>query len=342
MIKAIIENINQYPYIAIITLLILTIICVHMYNFDHKTFLKYKKQEETFESVSISKPEANCGCGPNSFDPLQIFEPKFVGINKKIKFKCVVDGKEYYLVSMSIASSPTCNGKANDQCKTNFLALMDTKTMEKNEKEYNANMNDKIATCEFSEKLKCKRQSEVKSEAEESNEKSNNKCVAESLEKCTYPKRFNNEFSIYRSPNTDTKNPEFLIAGTGVPFNDSKAQLHLLNQYASVVLFNDAVCMDLNDINDMPTKVSLVFTEQKHVGGIHGGDNKKISFKIKFNTPQFKDKKPIMENEKQSIKARYIGLCKDQSCKTAESEYKKVCLLENAIDSNVLEFQAIL
>ncbi len=134
------------------------------------------------------------------------------------------------------------------------------------------------------------------------------KCLLTNLNKCKIPRSLNTDFELKKNTEDYVKTMNMGDIHTIFNnYNDSKISMNLSN---------NNICGDGSHLNSVNNMVIL-----------KSADN--ISFKI-----------GLIDYTDKYNSTKYIGICKNKTCKLLNKNYKRICLYESPDDTDVLIFNA--
>lgn len=279
----------------------------------------------------------------------EIFHETIFKQNKKINFRCTIDGVNYYLAQIPVNS---CEKQLDLECINSMIVLVPEKNMEVDLERYNRMLKSNVEICNMSRTIKCKNGLVQPRQGE------NEECEKE-WEQCKIERNYIHDYMLEEVTKKDDKTRKYLFKGTSIPNLENSMDLTMLNQHlvyenGSSVMCGDSYLYGNGKTNDEHAEVIV----SERITGKTGiiGAIPPIKVKLMFNTqavivgkdPNTGSPKYIRYPDKKAF--TYIGLCKSTptetfTCKHGSFEYKRICLVsesEKFTNENlVLEFDPI-
>jgi hypothetical protein len=287
------------------------------------------------------------------------FSAEFVGIAKTINFKCTHDGVDYYLANMKTTDCTNTNTN-NIECGNVVAILIPANDIKDLLSLYLKNIRVLKDKCNSNNKIDCL------SIISDPNDENAKRACDKLYPVCENNRFFIHDFNVIKTnkPNADidavnSVRTKYIITGTAVPGIEGTIYPTLLNQQ----LYHDKninlLCGDYYNYGtpSIPKEYAEIVVVEKDVtntGGIIGGPLNAISIKLRFNTKIQAESKdatgkitytPLMDNKgNPQLKQTYIGICtSNKTCKLSNGKnYPRVCLYDDILDTNVLQFTPIL
>lgn len=310
MINTINNFFNDNPIIAI---LLICILLLALYN-------NLNKSSEHMEDIPKILPK----CTVNDD---QLFFSQYATTNGTIlNFKCNIKGVDHYLACVKMSEQ-----KELIDCAQSMLVLIPAVEMQTMLDNYLNDIKTAEKICNSSLKIKCE-QTVQSSES--------GSICSDTYDSCKQPRFFLHDFNIINVNPTDdhTILRKYIIKGTAIPLMNG----HKLPTMFNTFLFNEhginMVCGDTYQYGapNIPKQYAEIIINEK-INDQTGGQTLKI--KIKFDALQqlISDKKriPIFDqcSGEHKTKPTYLGVCEGHS-----GQYQRVCVYENIMDPNILEF----
>jgi hypothetical protein len=332
---------NKLLVILIVSLFLLILILLYRKNYN----------EHMDGSISNDPLMVLPKCDPNTD---QTFYKEFVGPSKLINFKCKHNGREYYLASIQktecYISNPTSEIPQQD-CNL-MLILMDKEDIEKELAQYNRDIENDMAICNFKKNLECVQNNR----SEEAN------CPKE-YQECISKRLFIHDFivtEVIQSPTVSGIPPrrKYLIKGFAKPLRNGELIDGIINQ----ALFEDFginhLCVDkvFYPADSGKTRYSEVIVAEKTLPvsqNIIGGASNNI-VNLMMVSQEFimgvdpETKQPVVnklndQTGNPRLKLTYFAVCDpNKTCTYKAKQYPRVCLVEDQLDPRVLNFEPIL
>jgi hypothetical protein len=350
------EYFNKHPIISFCLIFIVFIVTLNILVSHNCQCDNIKNPAEHFNFLNESSKSV-------------IFNEKFVKTKKKINFKTTIHEKDkepvdFYLSNMLINK---CINKEPIDCSTSVAVLIDKNTIESELKKYNKDLQIAHDVCMCKKKVVCKHNlpkpsKEILSEEQSSeelkiNSESNNTCDNIDDSDCIQNRMFYHDFNVIDSINSTSENKTYLVKGTVVPKIDGRSRPTTLNQHLYHDKSINMLCSDNykygTHIPPEYAELSIMEREEVVPGGVIGTETKKLKIRFKFNTRVMvvsEDKNgkttytPIIDQKtgKPKMKSSYVGYCDTNTCETSNSNIKRLCLYDDIIHKNILEFEPIL
>jgi hypothetical protein len=261
-------------------------------------------------------------------DPIAaLIEKNYVGINKKILLATTLNNVNYNLVALPKSICTNIDGKTAD-CTNNVLALMDVEDVKSRTADYEHKLDEESKRCNFDQKLKC-----------EDMHKDNKDEIAKCDKKydiCNKQKYFINMFSLDKAKTQD----QFILIANPNSLTSLTPEERLANSLIGTHGYK-YICVDGSlSITDAFNGVSFIPTTVKQEGGIIGGTTNDSKYKIRMGRQAYDGNKLLFDkNGDPVISYMYLGTCSDaQTCKIGDKDIRRICLYEDIMDKNVLEF----
>ena len=321
MLDKIVEYINQNPIVFIAILTILLFITYSLYR---------KCGGIEYMTDITTPPQMDCCPCPKQDSLSATIEKKYVG-NKKLYFTVTIDNKDYYLVSIPKSDCSNIDGKTAD-CTTNILALMEIDDVKNRMDDYAHKFDIEYKKCNFDQRLKC----------EDINK--NNK---DELAKCdkTYSicdkanqKYFVNMFTLDKAKVQD----QFVLMSNPSAMDSINPDERISNSLIGTHNYK-YVCTDKTlDSTDIFNNITFLASVIKKEWGIIGGISNTDKYKIRMGRQAYDsttNKLSFDKNGDPVVTYMYFGVCNDaQTCSIKDKVIKRLCLYEDIMDKNVLEF----
>lgn len=326
---------NNNPVIGILLVVIIIGAILYFYN-------NYCPFKEGFDPSTINSSQQNNLNTDNEFNK------QYVGQTKILNFKTKIDGKEYYLANIKLSQ---CQSKDTLDCSDVGIVLIDAEDIQTQIRDYTKDLATAQAICQSTKTITC--QSNLPPNA-----------TAEQKEKCNLPdiscaqKRFfNHDFTVVEIKDITSDKPvrrRYVLRGTAVPAKNGDSFPAMLNQHLYDEKGIPSLCGDLyTGPETQYTDIVVVENVKQNDGGIIGGMGSNLKIKLRFNTKILiisKDSNgnptytPIIDSKgKPTVKSTYVGYCSNNYCKLENGKtYKRVCLVDDPLNPNVLEFEPII
>lgn len=293
MFNKIIEFLNDNVIIGFIVILFAVTIIMDFYN---------QKKVEGFEGTDEQKM-----CIEHKDT---IFKQNYEGRTKLLNFRCVVDGKKYYLANMRVSECEQTEEKQID-CNNSILVLIPEDEMREKYMQYKKDIEIKQKICNAEYKIKC-----------EADKKDN--CDRE-YEQCKHEYQYIHDFQVteYIDSTSVNKERKYMIRGVSTPKMEG-------SQHNPTIINNELaeknVKLVCGDVGGNLEKSKIHIIEQiVDKGGIIGGLGSYITVRLGFDN-----------GEKQ-----YISVCRENKCKSLGKEYMRVCITNND-NKDILDFEPII
>ena len=302
-------------------------------------------------NLGITNPAApgyvnseKCLCS-NKFDPNLLL---LSGHNKYVRFRCIINGKRYYLMIAPIASCSNIRASATE-CAQNILILADETTALSGIEQYKQTMINKQKTCNFQQNLLC-------SSAQP--ETASGKC-SESYSLCDLPRQTPIDFSLtLATPLHSTcvcgnLINKYTIAGVNgyLGATTTAVTKNLLNINTrlpiTITSMTSVICSDVySPINNSQVLVDLITTTREVIDDTARSSEAQkytniLKTRIRFTTQT----SPLATTDPATLlpvtRMFYLGSCKNNICTTNGQNYMRACLLYDILDPNVLEFEPV-
>lgn len=258
------------------------------------------------------------------------FKSQFEGSSKVVNFRCNIDGKDYYLTSMPVLSCEKSDEKDID-CANNTLVLIPADEATRNLEKYLLDLKTNEKICNASKKITC-----------ESSQPSDEKSCGSEFEECKPKRKYVHDFVIteFIDENTKNKNGVRNYVIKGISSTDSK---DATNVYASNIMHDTTkyVCAN-REFADNDIKLIALDDQKVTNGGIIGGPENKFTVKLAFHYQKKFGKALAFDGSDPIMGTSYLSVCKNNKCKSGNSEYLRVCTTENITDANVINFEPLL
>jgi hypothetical protein len=339
MIDEITKFLNDNRVIAILLVLLLSLLLYFI-----------MQKNEMFEHMDNVQTTNNYlpKCTINSD---QEFNAQYVGQSKIINFKCTIGDIDYYLACVKMTDYQVDNPDKTADCINSMLILIPVTEINSMLESYLKEMAAAEKICNSTLQIKCQHSLEASSAEDASSE-----CL-DTYPECQQTRLFIHDFNVVDvTPVTSNSMilRKYIIKGTALPLLNGKSSPTMFNNF----LYNDKginmVCGDTyayGSPNIPKQYAELIISETiaTNVGGIIGS-TPILNVKIKFDTLQqivskvngIEKKTPLIDvcTGEPKTKPTYMGVCAaSQSCTKGNSTYPRVCVYDDIMNPNVLEFQ---
>lgn len=350
MIKKIINVINENILYITIIICVMAIWMIYVEN------LKNIEEHLTNNSLTI-KPNK-----PNEVITSEIFNKIFVSQNKKINFRCTIDGINYYLANMPMSS---CKTQSID-CYNSAVVLIPETDIQNQLDSYLKTIKLNTGICNYTYKMKClDNLTNLTNLSNSSNSAKTNNCD-ELQNKCNIDRFYLHDFKIDDVTGNDNKGNDnikkYLFRGTSIPNTKENGTIQptMFNQYLKYDKNISMLCGDTyiyGSVNS-PNEYAEVIVSEKIIDNVGIIKNHpEIRIQLLFNTQDVVkgvDPKtgltkyipwPGINPNKQYT---YVCLCENDSytCSDGFRSYKRICLLTaneiTASNATILEFEPII
>lgn len=349
MFKNIIDFFDNNQLLGVIIILFLIIVILWYIMNNHLCECSNNNEHLTMTNTSqISHSLPQC---TSSVDIK--FNASFVGPNKLVNFKTVIDGKEYYLANVKLSE---CDTKQPEDCSGVAMVLIEKSDIDEMMKSYVKQMDIAKETCNADIKIKCTHN--LPSSASEEDIQN---CGKPHIS-CDQKRKFYHDFNVFdmSDPTKASQTRKYIIKGTAVPNINDVSYPTMMNQslYDNKnvnLLCGDTFNYGQPNLSKDHADVIIIERDVLNDGGIIRGTGNDIRVKFRFNTRDqliTHDKNgkkilsPIMDpnDPMGGVKkiGTYVGVCPQTTCVSNGRTYKRVCLYPDIINPNVLEFEPIL
>lgn len=341
MFEEIINFLNDRPLVGILIIVIIIYLLID----SHMTCNK---------KISCNKNEHLDGTVTNQTYLLNNddkFNESYVGPTKTVNFKCTINNVDYYLANMkttectNITLGPT-------ECTDAVMLLVNVDDINQMLVDYLKKININEQKCISNRKIDCINTA--------SNDTDKKKCDIDEPS-CKETRMFYHDFNVMQIFEKDFQNVagkrKYIIKGTSIPkFNGIKYHT-MINQHLNYDKNINLLCADTYNYGNVNfpkeyAEIVVVERELKNDGGIIGGAGVNIRIKLRLMTRVVISSAddtgkitytPLMDNTgKPRMKVSYVGICPNTSCKHANGKtYPRICLYDDILDPNVLEFEPI-
>jgi hypothetical protein len=330
MLHATIEYINRNPLLFILIILILVLIVWNL--FENKctlnetmaassevapTVVPATPATPAMPKVSVAESPVKQECCPC---PATSVLDKYVNNNTLVNFHTKINNVDYFLTAMP---NLNCDGfkKSWEECNNNVVALVPASVINNYLANYKTSLNDEMQKCNFNAKLQC---SHKTSSAEA------DKLCNKEYPECKRMRHFICDFLISEVPATgsaSTTPKTYKLLSFPLAMSNVNSPSYLVNQIGGATS-NTALCADtLPTVNNFIASLNI----------LEGSAGK---FKLRFNRQIQVGKSLLYDTADNSPKLKfvYVGKCATQTCKYDNNQLTRVCLLDDPVDPNVLEF----
>lgn len=259
--------------------------------------------------------------------------------NKKMNFRCNINGINYYLAQLPISD---CEKTSQLDCYNTIAVLIAENKINSALLDYEDTINTNIKKCNF----------------DLHNKYPKKYSMGEQIESCNIDRFYIHDFNVTdvtNIANTTTINnniKKYLFEGTSVPNTNNSISPTMLNQHLLNEKIVPLLCGDSFAYKGSKLKENgeVIVSETKKNNGT-------ITIKLIFNTSSLMKqtvngvdvyKKWPLDNPTKYFS--YVGVCNNESnymfkCKNGNIEYKRLCLIsgDNVNTNNtILEFEPIL
>jgi hypothetical protein len=282
--------------------------------------------------------------------------------NKMVRFKCTINGKNYYLMVTPISSctnivsqpltqqqAKTQQSKLHGDCLTNVVVLVDEDTVKQHILQYLQSTQDKERVCNFQQALNCNRKLTQTVQTTQTpqlfplltQESNFVQTCPEEYQPCKQVKQLPIDFIIQKAVNQQGPQ-KYLLRGISGQLGIGLAASYYLNQNtqgnSNSTPTTAVLCADITNPTMPNAMVDLITTKVQNNSAIIDGHGNDLRTKISFSIPA----SPIQvepSTGKAVMKQFYLGACKNNICTINGTSFARACLFSNLTDPNVLEFQ---
>jgi hypothetical protein len=349
MIDEITKFFNDKPIIAILLVLILSLLLYFI-----------MQKNEMFEHMD-STPTTNNYLPKCTINSDQEFNAQYVGQSKIINFKCTIGDIDYYLACVKMTDYQVTNPDKTADCANSMLILIPATEINSMLENYLKDMATAEKICNSTLQIKCHDTPSLVSPASpasptSSDSPTSSECPA-TYPACQQTRLFLHDFNVVDvTPVTSDSMilRKYVIKGTALPSLNGQSSPTMFNNF----LYNEnginMVCGDTYAYGspNIPKQYAEVVISETNVANIGGviGSTSILKTKIRFNTLQqiitttngIQKKIPIIDQCTGEIKTKpvYMGVCTAaQSCAKGNNKYPRVCVYDDIMNPNVLEFQ---
>jgi hypothetical protein len=298
-------NTNPIPFVIITIILFLVLYKIYdIYNLN----------------IYNSESFTNIPSTSDSTDPNDILIGQGTQL---VRFKYTdPNGKKYYLSVEPITNCSNINSSSatpdETECITNVLILIDEDTMNKQINDYLSVMSDNQKICNFKKTLA-------------QNKINNSETCYATFPECNLTKQHSVDFIVSRKKNgTMTK---YVISGVNGRYNaDNNVTKIFVNKKPS----QNNVCADSSKYSDIFIETDLMTTKVLSQGNIIGGLDTNLRTIIRFKIIESHPTKGVIDTP------LYVGKCTNKTCKTANGEYTRLCLYDDIINPNIINFEPVI
>lgn len=338
MADNIIEYFNQNPLVGFFLIVLLLILFYFLFTYNRTT---------CENMVGSLPPSGTCS---QALD--QKFYAQFVGPSKLVNFKCRFKGKEYYLANMK---KSRCQNKLNDpnnpdniDCSDSVMVLVEPSILDPQLQQYLSEISIDTKTCNYKRSLECY-----------SKNGSSEDCDRE-YKSCENTRMFNHDYNVSEVTqiNSGQVTRKYVVTGTATPMKSDQSDptifnSYLYNQFGYRMMCGDMYPYGQNPNNNNDAEVMVIESVPTSNGGIIGGPQDTLKVRLKMesndvvvgkNPSGFRTVTPLIDETtgKVQMKSTYIGACENITCVVDDISFIRICLYDDILNPNVLEFTPIL
>jgi hypothetical protein len=368
MIKKISQYLDSHPLISILAIIALIILIIYVRNYrcvdsEHMDgTLTASTTSTTPQPIVASSAKDSTGgqsdCVKNND---ATFNAMFVGTTKLLNFKCSIKGKNYYLASVPVATCTNDASSDGTDCMGSKMILIECDDADIQIANYIKTVKLNSEICNQTNRIKC-----IGNLPPNSSEELISRC-SKVDPSCNPMRQYTTDFKVTEVQQTDPDKitrRHYNIFGVSQPLLNDSSVPSMLNGH----LYSDQgvnyLCGDMNSSKDQsPVQITIIEKDIQNRGGIIGGLNAPITIKLRMNASQLLSavetitdpvtkkvtkKRNVVhtidqKTGKKKTKPAYIGICDGAiECVMGQKKYPRVCLYDDVLDQNVLEFEPIL
>lgn len=330
IVETIVEFIKKNKELVVILLILVIGI---IYGFSHNI--------EGFENNEIQEhkcpPCPECPVCP-SLEKQSAFKRLYADTGKFLNFKCKIEDKTYYLC---LVKNKDCAGFAEHrECLFDIPVLLEESKIVNDINQYKMQVKTAEEMCNFEEYLKCKNEGATSNGSSE--EINYEEACKKKYDGCAIRQRYINDFTVISvEKKKETDKDHYIISGSAQPQLKDASLERALSQNLMINNNLNYLCADLEKNPTEFVNMSIIETDTGSMGSVIGDNNGSgLKIKLQFETPIIiNGVKLYNEDGSPRTQAKYVGICKDKICRMEDIEYKRLCLLDDITDSNVVEFE---
>lgn len=341
MIEEINKFFNDRPLIGLSLIILLILLLCFICNDNTNNKLEHLTSDENNTQAILPMCTINTD---------QVFNSEFVGASKVINFKCTIKDVDYYLTCVKTSEYEVDNPENKPDCTSAMLILVPAEEINTMLGQYSTDLETAEMICNSTMKIQCQQDTLPGAEEE----------CQEQFEICKQPRLFLHDFNVVNA-SIKEYDPmvvrKYIIKGTAAPLINGVSSPTMFNQ----ILYNDNginfMCGDTYNYGqpNIPkeyAEVIIIERNNEGSGSIIGGASS-LKVKLKFNTILQLKKEDTDENVsyipaidqctgKYKTKPSYMGICgMNKTCTKNGKTYQRVCLYDDILGGNVLEFEPI-
>jgi hypothetical protein len=267
----------------------------------------------------------------------QKFNNDYIKKSRMLNFKCNVKGIDYYLATVKMSDYTVNNSTSSKDCKQSMLILIPVTEIKTMLDSYLKDMSTAEQICNTTMQIQCNA----------NNPK--NPCP-ETYDICKQTRFFLHDFNIIDVTPSDADfskvNRKYVIKGTAIPALNGQSSSTMINTFLIDEHGVSMVCGDTYSYGapNIPKQYAEIIISERETtqnGGVVN-DDPNLKIKIKFNKLQYdKNDKQIFNTctNEPITKPVYLGVCDStKTCSKGTNTYPRLCVYDDALDPNVLEF----
>lgn len=282
----------------------------------------------------------------------QQFNAQYVKQSRILNFKCTVGGIDYYLACVKMTDYIANNPDKTPDCAQSMLILIPVTEIQAMLDDpvngYLAQMKLAEDVCNSTLNLKCKAIAQTDSAKSE---------CSDTFTECVLPRFFLHDFNVVDVTPSDadvsTTLRKYVIKGTAIPSLNGQSSATMFNTFLINEQGINMVCGDkysygAPNIPKQYAEVIIIEKPASTTGGVVNADPT-MSVKIRFNALQqiisevngVTKRTPIIDTctGEQKVRATYLGVCNsNQTCTRGANTYPRVCVYDDIMNPNVLDF----
>lgn len=284
----------------------------------------------------------------------QQFNAQFVKQSRILNFKCTIKGIDYYLACVKMSDYIANNPNKTPDCSQSMLILIpatEIQTM------LNDPVNGYLAQMKLAEDV-CNSTLNLTCKATAQTDSAKSEC-SDTFSDCVLPRFFLHDFNVVdvtpSNADVSTTLRKYVIKGTAIPALNGQSSAtmfntFLINEHGINMVCGDTYSYGAPNIPKQYAEVIIIEKTASNTGGVVNADPM-MTVKIRFNALQqiistdqngVTKRTPIVDTctGEQKVRATYLGVCNStQTCTRGANSYQRVCVYDDIMDSNVLDFQ---